>query len=59
MKITVKMWTIIGAIAGILGLFFTLMMSGGNQETNNYGNQNTTGSNSVQIQGSGNNVIKK
>lgn len=56
MKITAKIWTIIGVVISILGLGATLFPSEGDKT--NSGIQSVKGANNIQIQGRSNNVNK-
>ena len=56
MKITAKIWTIIGVVISILGLGVTLLPSEGDKT--NSGTQSVKGTNNIQIQGRSNNVNK-
>ena len=57
MKITAKVWTIIGAIVSIIGLIVSLMS--GKQDGTNPGTQNVVGHDNTQIQGNNNNVDQR
>ena len=57
MKITAKMWAIIGTVISIIGLVATLLPSGGGKT--NSGIQSIKGHENIQIQGTGNNVNKR
>ena len=57
MKITAKVWTIIGVIVSIIGLVVSLMS--GKQDGTNPGTQTVAGQDNIQIQGNNNNVNQR
>jgi hypothetical protein len=58
MKITAKIWTIIGVVISILGLGATLLPIPSEGDKTNSDTQSVKGINNIQIQGRSNNVNK-